>query len=155
MENSEQSEIRDRKVSRLELTMLSLLIIVFGIFLPIPTGSVAPPEGMVNPFWGTIFGLGYFTWYEVAGPPPLGIVGLLYGVFGFLLWPSFVVYGFVKLLKAVRRSLPILGVLLFYGLFFISLIYSVPVSAVQGSWVEHLPIFVKYLDFGPRAYPPV
>jgi hypothetical protein len=120
------------------------------MFLPIFTGPVAPPDGMVNPFWASVFGLGFWIEYSLVGFPSFGIWALVWGVIGFILWPVAVLWLFARLVRGIQRSRSrVVRILLYAGLL-PTLLYNVPISSVQGSFVNYLPIFIRYLDAGPR-----
>lgn len=141
--------IRGPAFNKAENAIVCAIAVVFGMFLTFLTGSLSPPDGMINPFWASVFGLGFWVLYTLLGTLPTGALGLICGLIGIILWPSFVLILLTKLLRYVQSTA--FGIsILFYGLFLITIIYNVPVSEVEGSPIESMPIFIKYLDFAPR-----
>jgi len=141
---------RTDAANRIERITLSVVIVFLGMFLTFMTGSLAPPDGMVNPFWGSVFGIGFWIEFAMFGSIPYGALGLLWGLIGIILWPIVVLVLFAKLVGRIQRSGSILVALSFYAALAITLVYNVPVSSIQDSSIENLPIFVRYLDFAPR-----
>lgn len=141
---------RTDAANRIERITLSVIIVILGMFLTFMTGSLSPPDGIINPFWGSVFGLGFWIEFAIFGSIPYGVLGLLWGFVGIVLWPVVVLMLFAKLVRKIQRSSSTFVVVLFYAAFAVTLVYNVPVSSVQDSPLNNLPIFIKYLDFGPR-----
>ena len=137
-------------INKIERVSLGVTIVLFGMFLTFFTGSLSPPDGIINPFWGSLFGLGFWLEYTLFESLPTGILGLAWGLFGVIIWPATVVLSFQKVLKVVQSNRLRIAAYLFYGLFLISLIYNLRVVDVHDSFAADMPIFIKYLDFAPR-----
>lgn len=120
--------------------------IVVGMFLPV-ISAFAVPSGVVNLLWGSIYGSGFAVLQWTIGLQRGGVHGLLYGAVGFVLWPAIVAYALGRALRALRQggrtslqwACRILSVL--------SLLVVIPISNVQDSLFEYLPLFTKYIDF--------
>jgi hypothetical protein len=142
--------LRTERFNKGETILLSITVITCGMFLTFITGALSQPDGITNPFWGSVFGLGFWIEYTLFGSLPYGVLGLVWGVFGIILWPALAVFLFAKLVRQVQRAGSVLPAVLFYVIFAATLIFNVPVNRLEGSPIEHMPIFIRYLDFAPR-----
>jgi hypothetical protein len=142
--------VRSDAFCKAERILFCSLAAIFGVFLPLFTGWLYPPDGAINPFWGSLFGIGSWIEYALFGAPPFGLLGLLWGLIGLVLWPVALLLFFNRLLRVVQHSHSRLALTALYVAFIATLAFDLPVTAVSGSAIEKLPIYVKYLDFAPR-----
>jgi hypothetical protein len=116
------------------------------MFLPV-VSAIAFPEGLVNVFWGSLYGSGFGILHSTLGAYRGGIPGLLYVAVGFFIWPAIVVYAVRRLLHlSGRRRAPVLWLAVRASVL-LSLLAAIPIPKVQGGPWEHFPIFTKYIDF--------
>lgn len=123
-----------------------LLIVIFGMFLPVFTGDLYPPEGLINVFWGTLFGFGFWLEHAFLGMPPTGILGLAWALIGFVAWPTIVVTLFIKLENYIQKNHHSKGLVILNGLLFATLFFCWPIEDMQRVNLDGLPIFTKYLN---------
>jgi hypothetical protein len=119
--------------------------IVVGMFLPIVSAPI-DSAGLINPIWGSVYGLGFAILRAVFGLYRGGFLGVAYWLVGFIVWPALVATSLARLINAgatigVKTSIIAKIALL------LSLLVAVPIPNVQGTFIEHLPIFTKYIDF--------
>ena len=74
----------------MKISLVHVTISIFGLL----SGTVIPifvSEIMgavhVNVIWAPLYGLGFFLWETAFGFPAFGNVGLLYALFGMVVWP--------------------------------------------------------------------
>jgi hypothetical protein len=137
-------------LKKIETIFLAASIVLTGMFLPIITGSVYPPDGMVNLIWGSLLGVGFGTELLIFGHAPAGLFGLLWGFVGFIVWPAVVVSIFVRTWKFVQNHKSGFVSGMIRALVVASFFWCLPITKIQPSGLHVLPIFTKYIDYAPR-----
>ena len=125
---------------------LITITLLVGMFLPLVTTFISA-DGMINILWGSVYGLGFFFLQLAIGLYRGGAIGLLYGLAGFILWPAIVAYILARWLQSVRRKEKYTLILIWRICVVLSIFISIPISHVQDSFAETLPLFTKYIDF--------
>ena len=125
---------------------LITVTLLVGMFLPLVTTFISA-DGMINILWGSVYGLGFFFLQLAIGLYRGGAIGLLYGLAGFILWPAIVAYILARWLQSVRRKEKYTLILILRICVVLSIFISIPISHVQDSFAETLPLFTKYIDF--------
>jgi len=125
---------------------LITVTLLVGMFLPLVTTFISA-DGMINILWGSVYGLGFFFLQLAIGLYRGGAIGLLYGLAGFILWPAIVAYILARWLQSVRRKEKYTLILIWRICVVLSIFISIPISHVQDSFAETLPLFTKYIDF--------
>lgn len=149
MQDDASGAFQRKSFERIERIALGTTAVIFGMFLTFFTGQLSPPDGIINPFWASLFGIGFAVEFTLFGIPT-GLAGLAWGLFGIVIWPIVTVVLFQKLLRWVQAPARRPRRLGFYPIFLLTLLYNLPISEVEATWGTRLPIFIKYLDFGPR-----
>lgn len=138
----------DREESTTDRSIVVAMVagtIVVGMFLPIVSAPIEP-AGLINPIWGSVYGLGFAILQAIFGLYRGGVLGLAYWLFGFIVWPALVATYLAKLISfriTTRRNTSIMAKVALL----LSLLIAVPIPNVQGTFIERLPIFTKYIDF--------
>lgn len=125
---------------------VALLAAAFGMFFPIFSGPFVP-DGLVNVVWGSLYGLGFALLHILFHGYHLGFLGFTYAVLGFLIWPIVLTLLLIKLFKSLDAAKsPYLKVAVLIVVA-CSFAVNIPITKVQGSYADGLPIFTKYIDF--------
>jgi hypothetical protein len=139
------SDREEPKTARSIVVAMVAGTIVVGMFLPIVSAPIEP-AGLINPIWGSVYGIGFAILQAVFGLYRGGVLGLAYWLFGFIVWPALVATSLAKLIGMsiiTRRNASMIVKVALLA----SLLIAVPIPNVQGTFIERLPIFTKYIDF--------
>lgn len=121
----------------LKAPIFSFVALLAGTIAPLVAGAVSNIP-LINPIWGSLFGLGFWTWNLVLGIPPFGNAGAAYVLFGALIWPlaiaTAVAFGIDRLNTLKSKYKPAIWIVLI-----ISLLTVAPERAFNG-W----PIYLHY-----------
>lgn len=120
--------------------------VIAGLFFPV-VSAFAFPDGLINLPWGSVYGLGFAALHWIIGLYRGGVLGLMYGLAGFVAWPAVVAYCLARLLRSVRHGGSARARLICRVLILLSLMVAIPIPSVQGSPFESWPLFTKYIDF--------